>query len=129
MTCDRVVTLEDVYGEEKAKIYSKIYSYINIKDDMYVMNNIKNYYVDLETKELWLRAKVALQYKELRKSKGMTLKDVAEKMGVSFQQVAKFENMINSPTLMFLVKYANALEVEVEVLLSGITIKEFGDEK
>ena len=52
MTCDRVVTLEDVYGEEKAKIYSKIYSYINIKDDMYVMNNIKNYYVDLETKEL-----------------------------------------------------------------------------
>ena len=37
--------------------------------------------------------------------------------------------MINSPTLMFLVKYANALEVEVEVLLSGITIKEFGDEK
>ena len=93
------------------------------------IKNIDKEPLDLETKELWLRAKVALQYKELRKSKGMTLKDVAEKMGVSFQQVAKFENMINSPTLMFLVKYANALEVEVEVLLSGITIKEFGDEK
>lgn len=93
------------------------------------IKNIDKESLDLETKELWLRAKVALQYKELRKSKGMTLKDVAEKMGVSFQQVAKFENMINSPTLMFLVKYANALEVEVEVLLSGITIKEFGDEK
>ena len=37
------------------------------------IKNIDKESLDLETKELWLRAKVALQYKELRKSKGMTL--------------------------------------------------------
>ena len=52
MTCDRVVTMEEIYGEEKAKIYSKIYSYINIKDNEDIIHNYKKYYIDINTKEL-----------------------------------------------------------------------------
>lgn len=52
MTSKESLTLNDVLGEEKGDIYSKIYDYINIVDDLEIYNNIRNYYVDVETKEL-----------------------------------------------------------------------------
>jgi transcriptional regulator with XRE-family HTH domain len=83
--------------------------------------------LELETKELWLRAKIALQYRELRKKLRLTQKDVALRMGVSVQQIAKFENMVNSPTLTFLVKYAIALETEIDVMLRGVNLVDAGE--
>ncbi len=43
-------------------------------------------------------------------------------MGVMRQQIARFENMSNSPTIFFLVKYANALDTEVDVILNGVEL-------
>lgn len=38
------------------------------------------------------------------------------------QQITKFENMSNSPTIFFLVKYANALGTEIDVILKGVEL-------
>ena len=52
MTSDIPLTLEDVLGDEKAKIYSVIYDYINIIDIPEIFDNTNKFYVDIETKEL-----------------------------------------------------------------------------
>lgn len=78
-------------------------------------DNLKN--GTLEERELWLRASVAMQFVNKRIDLGLSQVDVAKKMGVSFQQVSKFESLVNSPTLTFLVKYAMALDTTVDVLL------------
>ncbi len=49
-----------------------------------------------------------MQFVYLRKKKGYTQHEIAKKMGVMHQQITRFENMSNSPTIFFLVKYANA---------------------
>ena len=38
------------------------------------------------------------------------------------QQITRFENMSNSTTIFFLVKYANALDTELDVVLKGIEL-------
>ena len=45
-------------------------------------------------------------------------------MGVMRQQITRFENMCNSPTIFFLVKYANALDTELDVILNGVDLIE-----
>lgn len=40
------------------------------------------------------------------------------------QQITRFENMNNSPTIFFLVKYANALDTELDVALKGTELIE-----
>lgn len=55
LTADKPLTLEEVWGKEKADIYSLIYGYINIKDDLEIMHNPKNYYVNVETKKIRLK--------------------------------------------------------------------------
>jgi len=52
ITSDTPLTLIDIIGEEEGKIYSAIYDVINIKDNMDIFYNIKDYYVDIVTKEL-----------------------------------------------------------------------------
>lgn len=74
----------------------------------------------LEERELWIRASVALQFVKMREEMGLTQSDVAKKMGVSFQQISKFEGLVNSPTLMFLTKYAKALDTTFDVLLRDV---------
>ena len=76
--------------------------------------NLKN--GTLSEREMWLRASVAMQFVNRRIDMGYSQVDVAKKMGVSFQQISKFEGLVNSPTLTFLVKYAKALETSVDVL-------------
>lgn len=75
-----------------------------------------------EEKELLLRAKTIIQLIELREKKGYSQKEVAALMGVSNQQVAKFESCANSPTLTFLVKYASAIKSNIEVTVKGIKL-------
>jgi DNA-binding XRE family transcriptional regulator len=79
---------------------------------------------DFESKELWLRAKTVMQFVTLREKKGLKQSDVAKRMNLTRQMIAKFENMTNSPTLTFLVKYANALGTEVDVLVKGVGLVE-----
>lgn len=55
LTSDKSLTLEEVWGTEKAKIYEAIYDYINIEDELEIIYNPNNYYVDIETKKLKLK--------------------------------------------------------------------------
>lgn len=57
-------------------------------------------------------SKIAKIYnnKEL-KEKSIEQQDIVDKIEVMHQQIIRFENMSNSQTIFFLVKYANALWV------------------
>ena len=54
-----------------------------------------------------------MQFVFLREKLGYTQQEIADKMGVKRQQITRFENMSNSQTIFFLVKYTNALDTEL----------------
>ena len=56
---------------------------------------------------------------ELRKEKGITQEDLAEKLGVSPQAVSKWENDISCPDILLLPKISGIFEVSVDELLSN----------
>ena len=88
--------------------------------DVYNKTELK--LLDIEQQELWLRSKIVMQFIYLREKKGYTQQEIAFKMGVMRQQITRFENMSNSPTVFFLVKYANALDTELDVILKGVNL-------
>ena len=88
-------------------------------------NNLNYQDLEITHKEMWLRAKIVMQFVELRETKGYTQQDIADKIGTQRQQITRFENMSNSPTLLFLVKYATALETTIDFLLKGVNIVEY----
>lgn len=61
---------------------------------------------------------------QLRKEKGITQEDMAEKLGVTPQAVSKWENDISYPDILQLPKIAEMLGVTVDELLSGESKKE-----
>ncbi len=61
---------------------------------------------------------------QLRKEKGITQEDMAEKLGVTPQAVSKWENDISYPDILLLPKIAEILGVTVDELLSGESKKE-----
>lgn len=89
-----------------------------------IYNNKELKEMDVEQQEKWLRAKIVMQFIFLREKLGFTQQEIADKMGVMRQQITRFENMNNSPTLFFLVKYANALDTELDVLLKNVDLIE-----
>ncbi len=93
--------------------------------DVYNKTELK--LLDIEQQELWLRSKIVMQFIYLREKKGYTQQEIAFKMGVMRQQITRFENMSNSPTIFFLVKYANALDTELDVILKGINLVEISN--
>lgn len=56
---------------------------------------------------------------ELRKSKGLTQEQLAERMNVSPQAVSKWENDVSCPDIELLPKLASLFEVTVDELLSA----------
>lgn len=95
--------------------------------DVYNKTELK--LLDIEQQELWLRSKIVMQFIYLREKKGYTQQEIASKMGVMRQQITRFENMSNSPTIFFLVKYANALDTELDVILKGVNFVELSNNK
>ena len=95
--------------------------------DVYNKTELK--LLDIEQQELWLRSKIVMQFIYLREKKGYTQQEIAFKMGVIRQQITRFENMSNSPTIFFLVKYANALDTELDVILKGVNLVELSNNK
>ena len=93
-----------------------------------IYNNKELQVLSIEQEELWLRAKIVMQFIYLRKEKKLSQQDIAEKMGVTRQQITKFENMTKSPTIFFLVKYAYALDTELDVILKGVNMMEVTSE-
>lgn len=55
--------------------------------------------------------------KELRKRQGITQKELAEKLQVSFQTISKWENGINLPDISYLPELAELFGVSTDVLL------------
>ena len=96
---------------------------------MNIYNNGELKLLDIEQQELWLRSKIVMQFIYLREKKGYTQQEIAFKMGVMRQQLTRFENMSNSPTIFFLVKYANALDTELDVILKGVNLVELSNNK
>ena len=87
-----------------------------------IYNNKELKEMGIEQQERWLRAKIVMQFVFLREKLGYTQQEIADKMGVMRQQITRFENMSNSPTIFFLVKYANALDTELDVILNGVDL-------
>lgn len=74
-----------------------------------IYNNKELKEMDVEQQEKWLRAKIVMQFIFLREKLGYTQQEIADKMGVMRQQITRFENMNNSPTLFFLVKICKCI--------------------
>lgn len=60
----------------------------------------------------------------LRKEKGITQEDIAEKLGVSPQAVSKWENDISYPDILILPKLSKILGVTVDDLISEKSMNE-----
>lgn len=84
--------------------------------------------MSIEQQELWLRAKIVMQFICLREKKGYSQEQIANKMGVMRQQITRFGNMSNTPTIFFLVKYASSLDTKLDVILKGVELKEYFNE-
>jgi len=79
----------------------------------------------METKKL-----VRLRIKELRKSRGLSQKQLAEKADINAKYLSRMERGTENPTLDMLIKLSRALEVEMWEMfdfghvLSGKELKE-----
>ena len=58
-----------------------------------------------------------LYIKELREKKGITQKELAELMQVSFQTVSKWENGVNYPDITYIPKLADIFCVSSDIIL------------
>ena len=65
--------------------------------------------------------KVAQRIRELRQVRGLTLRDVAEKTGLSAALISQIENNIVSPPIATLLKVGQALEVKVSYFFEETT--------
>ena len=54
--------------------------------------------------------------KQLRQQKNLTQEQIAEKLGVSYQAVSKWENNANTPDIALLPKIANLLGTSIDAL-------------
>lgn len=61
---------------------------------------------------------LSFNIRERRKELGLTQKELAKKVGVSFRTIQNYENGITPPSLYIIEKIALALEVSVETLIS-----------
>ncbi len=57
--------------------------------------------------------------KEMRKKKGLTQEQLAEKLGVSNRSVSRWENGKNMPDFDLIIELANLYDVGIEEILSG----------
>lgn len=61
---------------------------------------------------------LSFNIRERRKELGLTQKELAKKVGVSFRTIQNYENGITPPSLYIIEKIALALEVSVETLIN-----------
>ena len=62
---------------------------------------------------------IGLFIKKLRKEKGLTQSELAEKLNISFQAVSKWENGETLPDTAILLDLCNELDTSVDTLLNG----------
>lgn len=64
-----------------------------------------------------MKRKIKMNLKELRERQGMTQKELAEKMNVSFQTISKWENGVNLPDITHIPRMKDIFGVSADVLL------------
>ena len=62
---------------------------------------------------------IGVQIASLRRSKGLTQNELAERLGISYQAVSKWERGETLPDVSILLDLANILETSVDRILSG----------
>ena len=67
-----------------------------------------------------MREILATRLRELRKEKGFTQKELADKLNISFQAVSKWENGTSDPSTSNLLALAKLYEISVEELLKEV---------
>lgn len=65
------------------------------------------------------RKEFGLRLKQLRKNKGWSQKELANMVGVSFQQLNKYEGALNTPPLEKVVSLSQALTTSIDFLVFG----------
>ena len=70
-----------------------------------------------------LRADIIQSIKSYRKSNHITQQELAERAGLAQPNVTRFESCKYNPTLDFIVRIANALDLDVEITLKEKTEK------
>lgn len=56
--------------------------------------------------------------KKIRKEKGLTQKELGERLGITQSAIGQFENDKTSPTITTISKIANALDVEIDKIMN-----------
>ncbi len=72
-----------------------------------------------------IRKAFGQRVKELRKEKDWTQKELAKRVGVSYQQLNKYEGGTNAPPLDKLVALASALETTADYLITGSLMESY----
>lgn len=72
-------------------------------------------------------SQLKLQVKELRELRGMTQKELADQMQVSFQTISKWENGVNMPDVTHIPRLAEIFGVSADVILGLETLKQKPD--
>ena len=73
--------------------------------------------IDIEYTQNNVRKSLVREYIYLRKLKGLTQAEVAERAGISRTNVSRFESGGYNPTLEMLVKLATAMDLDILVTL------------
>ena len=63
------------------------------------------------------------QLKRIRQLKGITQKELAEKVGISQRMISHYESKVKSPPLKYIILIADALQVSVDTLVGNKPIK------
>lgn len=59
--------------------------------------------------------------KQLRKAKGLTQKELARRVGITQQAIARYEAQERMPSLRMLKRLARALDVDIAELLNDVS--------
>ena len=73
--------------------------------------------IDIEYTQNNVRKSLVREYTYLRKLKGLTQAEVAERAGISRTNISRFESGEYNPTLEMLVKLATAMDLDILVTL------------
>lgn len=73
--------------------------------------------IDIEYTQNNVRKSLVREYIYLRKLKGLTQAEVAERAGISRTNISRFESGEYNPTLEMLVKLATAMDLDILVTL------------
>jgi len=76
-----------------------------------------------------VRKDIVKQYIAYRKLRNLTQEDLANLMGIKRPNISRFETGEYNPTLDLLVKMAESMNLEINIILTNKAVEGSGDEK